>query len=102
MRWAGKMQWAFSKKRRPRLVVIVGFDGDPEAWEEDSAAGAGVDVDVGLDAARLMSSSLSRRSRRGARIWVRSRMRTRASVCFRRAARASVSWTWSFQIVLIR
>jgi sugar phosphate permease len=40
-------------------------------------------------------------ARSGLRIFVRSRMSTRASVSLSRSARASISCTWSFQIVTL-
>jgi hypothetical protein len=49
----------------------------------------------------LISFSLGSRSSRGARIFVRSRISTRASVSLSRSASTSTSCTWSFQIVTL-
>ena len=61
--------------------------------------GAGGDIDVRVDAALADELQFVQAIEQAARISVRSRINTSASVSFRRSARVSTSCTWSFQIV---
>ena len=86
----------------PHVSSAVAYDGRPGPVCEHTSTPRRVHASTsmcGNTPAWLISLSVSRRSSSGPRIGVRSRISTSASVSFRRAASASTSLVWSFQIV---
>src|SRR5215472_7376909 len=90
------------RDNEPHVSSAVAYDGRPGIWLEDRMMPRRVQASTsmwGTTPTWLMSRSLSRRSRSGARSGVRSRSSVTASTSFKRSARTSGSLVWSFQIV---
>ena len=88
----------------PQVSSAVAYDGRPGPVREHTRMPRRVHASTsiwGNTPPWLMSRSLTSFSISGARIGVRSRISARASVSLSRAASASTSFVWSFQMVTL-